>query len=130
MSSDFVISAEVYSDSSEVEIQFDALSWFQQADDEDIIDLADCGWGGDYPADEVAEFFSTDGGPCDKCGQSKSGPTADLFAFLEVANRYSRESLGYECHVDENMARAWLKVNRPGVFKKLEIPEEASSGEV
>ena len=41
----------------EVRFYGQAAPWFEQAPDEAILDLAKCGWGGDYPADAVAEFF-------------------------------------------------------------------------
>jgi hypothetical protein len=37
---------------------FDAERWFSQASDEEIVDLANCGWGGNYAADRVAEFIA------------------------------------------------------------------------
>lgn len=51
------IRAECHSDDHNIEISFDAVKWFKKVTDADIISLAQCSWGGDYPADNVAEHF-------------------------------------------------------------------------
>jgi len=51
-----VIKATVHDDEWRYDVKFDALPWFQQASDEDILNLAKVDWGGDYEADGVAEF--------------------------------------------------------------------------
>src|SRR5437879_738008 len=71
------IEAEVHSDDGVHEVTFDAALWFAQATDDEIRDLAKCGWGGDYPADAVALFFE-DSDPGD-------GAVAELFAYLHHA---------------------------------------------
>jgi hypothetical protein len=48
------IKAECHSDDRAVEVDFDALVWFQNASDDEISNLIRCGFGGDYPSDEVA----------------------------------------------------------------------------
>jgi hypothetical protein len=98
-----IIKAECHSDDRRVEITFDALKWFQQASDKEILDLAECGWGGDYPADYVAHFFG-------------SRATHDLFLYLE---KFAPNDTGFECHVDEAMARAWIAKRRPHLVDKL-----------
>ncbi|KKL23440.1 hypothetical protein LCGC14_2425330, partial [marine sediment metagenome] len=52
------IKAECHSDDRVREANFDATPWFVQASAESIGDLARCGWGGDYPADGVAQFMA------------------------------------------------------------------------
>lgn len=96
------IPAECHSDDHRVEIDFDAVDWFRQASAEEIADLADCEWGGDMPADEVARFFS-------------GNVTGRLFKYLDFdpVMSFSDDKVGFECHVDDEAAIAWLKANRP-----------------
>jgi hypothetical protein len=49
-----MIRADVRIDGSDLRVIFDATAWFEAATDTQIERLADCGWDGDYPADEVA----------------------------------------------------------------------------
>lgn len=94
----FIIPAETHSDDYAIELKFDALPWFEQASVKEINALRDCGYGGDYPADAVAEFFS-------------GGGTKFLFDYL--ASKRGGEPCGFECHVNGGAAEKWLKKNRP-----------------
>ncbi len=64
-----VIPAECHSDDRCVEIQFDAQSYFEWSSDETLLELAECGFGSDYPADRVAEFYI-------------DGKTAELYEYI------------------------------------------------
>jgi hypothetical protein len=99
------IQAEVHSDYRRHQVSFDALKWFEQAAEAQIVELARCGWGGDYPADEVAKFFEDENEAIDK---------------LLDHCRDSDES-GFECQVDESDARVWLKEHRPQVLESLDV---------
>jgi hypothetical protein len=96
-----MIQAECHSDDRKVEVEFDATTWFKQADDKEIIELAECGWGGDYPADEVAEFMSL-----------KNKKVAEMFTYLRI-----RRDQGFECHVTEKDALRWILNNRPHLIR-------------
>lgn len=96
-----MIKAEAHSDDRRIEIDFDATAWFQQATDAQIIALADAGWGGGYEADAVAERF-------------EQGATKALFDYTAVSGE------GFECHVDEDEALAWLQAVRPSLLAALE----------
>ncbi len=102
-----MISAEVHSDDYKVEIHFDATEYFQAASGSDLVDLVRCGWGGDYPGDYVALHF-------------ESRETASLFEYLSLRPEMYGESVGFECHVDEGDAMAWIAQNRPELMIKLE----------
>ena len=91
-----MIKAEAHSDDRVFEVDFDATRWFKQASDEQITALIGCEFGGDYPADEVAVESS-----------NWVYDLQPLFDYLE------RVDCGFECHVDETDARAWLRANRP-----------------
>jgi len=53
-----MIRAEVHSDDYVRQVKFDATKWFESASDQEIINLINCDFGGDYPADSVAENLS------------------------------------------------------------------------
>ena len=106
---DKIIRAEVHTDDHRAEASFDAVEWFEQASDQDIIDLAGCSWGGDYPADDVAEFMA-----------DHDSNVADVFKFLETYNRGpARDRQGFECHVNSDDAIRWLKEHKPTLVPQL-----------
>lgn len=98
------VPAEVHSDDREHEVDFDAESYLEQASDAQIRALMACGWGGDYPADNVAEHF-----------QGQNADIDALFKHLdEVKDLYSHKDMcGFECHVDTDAAMQWVVANRP-----------------
>lgn len=118
-----MIRAEVHSDDRVFEVSFDATPFFEKASEEEILNLYRCGWGGDYPADEVARFFI-----------DKNDEVNRLFDYLSRVR-----GVGFECHVDSITAKEWLKKNRPRIFIRLyegegntyirfdHIPEDRSS---
>ena len=88
------VTASAYDDEHYHEVpEFDCTPWFEQAADEDIVALADCGWGGDYPADQVAEYFEYNN------------------HYPEIVALFQYKRSGFECHVNETEAVAWLRVN-------------------
>jgi hypothetical protein len=106
------IPSECHSDDRTIEIEFDTAAWFAQAEPSAIIALADCGWGGDYAADAVADFFS-------------DTTTSDLFTYIRLMQqRRTRETIGFECNVTESDARTWLAANRPDVLAMLRDTED------
>jgi hypothetical protein len=66
-----MITTEVHTDDYVAEAKFDAEPWFQQATDKQILALAGCQFGGDYPADEVAQWFD-----------GKHEEVSDVFRYL------------------------------------------------
>jgi hypothetical protein len=98
-----MIPAEVHSDDFVHQVQFDAEKWFGRASAEEIIDLAQCGWGGDYAADEVAQFME-DQNP-------------EIAALLEHCR--SKVECGFECHIQPFDALNWLKHHRPALAAML-----------
>lgn len=109
-----MIQAEVHSDDHLYEIVFDAELWFQSAEDSAIEALANCEWGGDYPADAVVEFMS-----------DHNTEIADMFRYLErVHNIPIKDAPGFECHVRSLHALVWLETNKPELFRKIAGPKE------
>ena len=99
------IRAECHSDDHNIEISFDAKDWFDKAEGDAILKLADCEWGGDYDADAVAEHF-------------EDSTTKRLFEYLHLihADPSKKDACGFECHVDRDDALRWLKKNRPKIY--------------
>lgn len=98
-----MIPAEAHSDDFVFEVKFDATKWFDQANEQQLLALIACGFGGDYPADEVA---------IDTAKQNEE--LAHLFVYLNALFG-TRKSCGFECFVDEVAALLWLKKHRPYV---------------
>lgn len=104
-----MIKAECHSDDRNIEVIFDATVWFDQAKDEAISALANCGWGGDYPADAVAQYMAD---YIDKIDF--------MFKYLEtIRNDPTKKNCrGYECHIlDEKAALQWILDNRPHLLR-------------
>ena len=93
-----MINAKCYSDDGAVEVKFDATAWFEQATEEQIKDLADIEWGGNYAADDVALFMAEQ----DKKVQK-------MFNYCEN----HPDGIGFECHVTPEDAMAWVNEHRP-----------------
>lgn len=106
----FTIPAEAHSDDHVISVKFDALEYFLQATAEELLLLAGCGFGGDYPADNVAQYLAETNKSLER-----------LFDYLEaIADAPSKKDCkGFECNVEEGPAKAWLAENRPGVFALL-----------
>ena len=97
------IQADAHSDDQAVYIKFDALAWFREVSAENILALAQCGWGGDYPADTVVLYTRN------------NENEKRLFSYLHI-----HPKMGFECHVNEDNAMAWLADNRPEVHDLLQ----------
>lgn len=95
-----MIKAEVHTDDYAFKVEFDATPWFEIATQEQIQKLADCGWGGDYPADDVA------------IAMGNYDTNVEQF-WIQKENADKRQPQGFECRVDEEQAREWLTANRP-----------------
>lgn len=102
-----MIRAEVHDDEFRTSARFDATLWFEQASDEEILELAKIDWRGDYQADAVAEFFE---------GHDVGTPDTveDVFKAVNVLDT------GYECSVEPEDAVRWVQANRPHLMDKIE----------
>jgi hypothetical protein len=100
-----MIRAECHSDDYVYEVNFDATKWFQEATDQEIRDLAGCEWGGDYPADAVAQYF-----------EDTNAEIGAMFDYLYRV-RNQRDAPGFEVHVEEEDATRWLAENRPNLLR-------------
>lgn len=100
-----VITAEAHSDDRKVEVSFDASKYFLNALidgdlEKELCRLKDCDFGGDYPADEVAQFFF----------ESTTKRISDYLNFSD----------GFECNIDVDSVKEWLKQYAPDLLSVLE----------
>ena len=95
------IKGTMHSDDYVFECEFDATSWFEQASPEEIVELANCDWGGDLPADRVAQHVE-DIDP-------------DVAACLDYCRR--KDGVGFEVYVDEEAALQWVNENQPEIIR-------------
>lgn len=93
-----VIPAKVVSDDGYVNIDFDALDYFESEYENGNIKtvmeaLYGCDFSSDYPTDTIAEFFS-------------DSSTERLFDYLIAVDR--ELNIGYSCTIDQQAAFAWF----------------------
>jgi len=98
------VKAECHTDDHAATADFDAAPWFKNADDKDILELVECGFGGDYPADNVAIWMAT-----------HNIDIKRMFQYLETRRT------GFECHVDPTQAVRWIKERRPHLMTAVEV---------
>jgi hypothetical protein len=110
-----MIKAKAWSDCKQLEVEFDATQWAQQANDEALIDLAWCDCRYDYPADEVVLYMAEYNDP-----EAKK-----LFDFLKIVTvqPFTMDTNGFECEVDPDDFKAWLSINKPHLVNQA-FPEE------
>lgn len=92
------IKAAITGDGTTVEVEFDAVPWFEQASDDEIEELAGVGWGGDYEADAVAEFVAD------------TQPSV---------RKVIDAGKGFEVHVNVADALHWLNEHRPSLAQRI-----------
>ncbi len=91
------VQGDVRTDNDHFHAQFNAIPYLQQASVGDLRKLADCNFQSDYPADDVAWWM-----------RDIDNDVACVMYEVES------DSLGFEVHINEDMARAWLDAARPG----------------
>jgi hypothetical protein len=99
------VRSEIHTDGYEYETQFDAEPWFRQASDQQIREIRDIDWRGDYPADDVAWWMRN------------KDPEVDL-----VLIAVEDEGLGFEVAIDPADAERWVRHHRPHLVNRAENP--------
>lgn len=102
-----MIKSEAHSDDYIVSVKFDATDWFESVTDQDIINLIECDFGGDYAADDVVRFFT-----------EKNADVGDFFSYFDNNPVMPNgDTVGFECHVDPDDAGEWIRLNRPHLVR-------------
>lgn len=91
-----MLKANAHDDTYEYNCFFDACPWFEQASDEELLALAECDFGGDHPANIVAEFFEEDN---------------------DEIHRLKRYGTGFSVQINPFAALQWLQSNAPEVYR-------------
>jgi len=107
-----MIPANVHSDDFVWAVNFDATPWFEQATFKEIIELINCDWAGNYPADAVALFF-----------EDQNQEIQQLMAYCRKSDN------GFEVSVGQEEAEQWLKCHRSNLFPKFEELSELQKKE-
>ena len=100
MKHNFIIPAEIHSDDHRVRIDFDALPWFENATERQVLKLQDKDWCCSEPADRVAI--------------EHPDPSKQIARVLDYCETISQtgDAMGFEVWVDPEAAARWLKANR------------------
>ena len=102
----FTIPAKVTTDDNIASAEFDAIEWFLKASDSTLIELHEIEYGGDYEADEVAEFF-----------ESRNAEVKSVFDYKNIVGKF--KTMGFECYVDSEAAIKWILEFRPHLADKI-----------
>ncbi len=84
------VCAECHSDDRIYSAEFNAVRWFEQAKDDDILQLAQEDWGDGYAADEVGMFMADSVADVQK-----------MFDYLEHYNQTRKKPIDWVCTVDK-----------------------------
>jgi hypothetical protein len=106
-----VILASVISGDNHIECDFDAVDWFEQATDEEILDVDRTAWSDSYPTDAVARY----------CEDQPA--VAKVFEYLEKHAERGEEAT-YACWISQLDAMTWLWENRPYLARRLKLKNE------
>jgi hypothetical protein len=107
-----MITARIHDDAYNAQGTFDATPWFERATSKEITELADCDWGGDYPADAIAYAL-----------EETSEVVRSVFLFTH-GSRVASEPNGFEVYVDREEALSWLRLHRPWTWAAVTLDDE------
>lgn len=96
------IPAEISSEDYKYSADFDAAEWFEQADDDHIVALADSHFRGEYPAGIVAVYFRHMDVGVD-----------------QVLDFCAERDLSFEVEINQAAALEWLEHNKPELCESL-----------
>jgi hypothetical protein len=106
-----VIPAHARSHDKALTADFDATRYFEQADDEDLMELAKRGFRGGYPAWTMAEALAP-----------REPALRELLDAVIAASERGEVVgfVGFDCGVDEEAARDWIRAQRPELHERIE----------
>lgn len=96
----FTIPAEIHSDDHRVQVEFDALPWFETATENQVLSLRKGDWCCSIHADRVAT--------------EHPDPTKQIARVLDYCETITQtgDPMGFEVWVLHRAAITWLKANR------------------
>jgi len=111
------VHAECHSDDRVYSAEFNAVRWFEQADDNEVLELAEDDWGDSYAADRVGMFMADIVPDVQK-----------MFDYLEHYNQAQTKHIGWVCTVNKDHALKWLKAHRPQLHQRMLDIKESEDG--
>ena len=111
------VRAECHSDDGIYAAKFNAVRWFEQADDSEIVALAADDWGDSYAADRIGMFMADTVPDVQK-----------MFDYLEHYNQTQAKRIGWVCTVNKACALKWLKAHRPSLYQRVLNIKENEDG--
>ena len=115
--SDEEVRAECHSDDGIYAAQFNAVRWFEQADESEVLELAADDWGDSYAADGIGMFMADFVPDVQK-----------MFDYLEHYNQTQKKHIGWVCTVNKDQALQWLKAHRPLLHQRMLNLKESEDG--
>lgn len=103
-----MIEAKIYTEEQNA-ITFNVTAWFEQAADDDIIEVVDEDFKG-RPAIEIAEWIE------------ENENEEDLMLFFENTSYLAKSKNNYKkykCEIDDTSAMEWIEENRPDLYEVI-----------
>jgi hypothetical protein len=98
-----------------VQVTFDATSWFETADPEQIQNLVGSGWEGRRGA-AIALFL-----------MDRDAALLELFRYILILSALWDVPMPFTCRIDRDQALAWLRQHAPEWYRGLDLAEEECS---
>jgi hypothetical protein len=101
------IHSVVFSDDGALAAEFDARRWFVQATAQEICAMADAGWSGRHPADDLARYM-----------EGRDDGVAQVMEYVRDSME-AGDPVGFTCQVTGDAAEVWLRHHRTDVWRML-----------
>ncbi len=100
------VTARFFSDDHVFDFEFDASAWMAQAGDQALTAVFNCGFGGDYPTDDIGLWMEA----------QRDEEFVEAFVYINAIQK--RKTLGFEVKVDGEDYCNWLQLHRPALLAK------------
>lgn len=107
-----MIRAKAYTDCRQCQVDLDVTQWAENAPEESLLELAQCGCSGGYASDNVLIYMAD---------EAKNLEARKIFAFIEYIlpkQPFSGDPNGYECSVNIQDFKKWIANNKEQLAKK------------
>lgn len=109
------VAAKFWTDDQVFQVSFEAQAYLQQASDEELRSILEVGCSRDYSTDAIAEYMRD---------EKLEDGICQAFGYLDVRNKGSWETVGFEVEVDKRSFYRWLDAQRPAVLASYLCEEE------